>query len=122
MSSNLIKKYLEYKKKNLYDYMLQINEIITVRNNKLWQNKQTFSKFAQGIIDYYVDSYYFDNNDNRSNPIEYSNDNINSILMALINYCKETNQTNILIKNKNEVFLLSTSTYSTSFIYYIPHY
>lgn len=107
MSSNLIKIYLDFKKKVLYEYLLQINEIITVSDNTLWKTKKSFTNFAEGIINYYVDSYYFDNNDNRDNPIEYSNDNINSILLALINYCKKTKQTNILIKNKNEVFLLS---------------
>ena len=116
MSNNLINEYLKFKRKILYDYLLQMGHIITIKDNKLWQNEEEFSKYAHGLVDNYVDKYYFDNNDVRDNPIEYSNDNIDSILLSLIDYCKKSKQSKIIINNKNEVFLLSVMMCATCYI------
>lgn len=100
-------KYLTKKKKDLVEYSKVLETLITLENNTLWKNKQEFSAYAKDVINYYVDHYYFDNNTHRDNPIEYSNDNINSVLKSLIEYCKEVGKTSLLIEKKNETFLLS---------------
>ena len=107
MSLNVIDKYVEKKKKDLFEYARILEEIIRVEDNKLWKNKEEFKGFTKGVIEKYASVYYFENNLNRDNPIKYSNDNINNVLKAIIEYCKDNNSLNILRDNKNETFLLS---------------
>lgn len=107
MGSSVIDKYLEKKKKDLMDYANILEKLISLKTNTLWNNQNDFDPFAKGIINYYVEHYYFDNNIHRDNPIEYSNDNINFVLKSLIEHCKENDLTNLLQDNKNETFLLS---------------
>ena len=107
MSSTLLNKYLIKKKKDLLDYAKLLESLIKYENNTLWKNKEKFIIYAKEVISKYVDNYYFDNNIHRDNPIEYANDNINSILKSLILYCKEKNELGLLQEKKNETFLLS---------------
>ena len=80
MSLNVIDKYVEKKKKDLFEYTKILEEIIKVEDNKLWKNKEEFKGLAKGVIEKYANTYYFENNANRDNPIKYSNDNINNVL------------------------------------------
>ena len=107
MSLNVIEKYVEKKKKDLFEYAKILEEIIKVENNTLWKNKEEFKGLTKGIIEEYANIYYFENNVNRNNPIKYSNDNINNVLQSMIKYCQKYNSLNILKINKNETFLLS---------------
>lgn len=107
MSNIVIDKYLTKKKKDLVEYAKILEPIITIENNLLWTTKQEFSELATEVVEQYVDNFYFDNNIHRGNPMEYSNDNINSVLKSFIEYCKINNKTNILQERKNETFLLS---------------
>lgn len=107
MSLNVIEKYVEKKKKDLFEYAKILEEIIKVEENQLWKNKEEFKGLTKGIIEEYANTYYFENNVNRNNPIKYSNDNINNVLQSMIEYCKKNNTLNILKTNKNETFLLS---------------
>lgn len=107
MSLSVIDKYVEKKKKDLLEYAKILESLITLEENKMWKNKSEFSNICKDVIAIYASSYYFDNNVNRDNPIEYSNDNINLVLQAIISYCKNNAQENLLRQEKNETFLLS---------------
>ncbi len=116
MSSTLLNKYLIKKKKDLLEYAKILESLITLENNTLWKNKSEFNLYAKEVINNYVNDYYFDNNIHRDNPIEYSNDNINSILKSLIVYCKENNKLALLNDNKNETFLLSVIVTTSAYL------
>ena len=107
MSLNVIDKYVEKKKKDLFEYAKILAEIICIDDNKLWKNKEEFKSLAKSVIEKYASIYYFENNANRDNPIKYSNDNINNVLKSIIEYYKTNNNMTVLRTNKNEVFLLS---------------
>lgn len=116
MSNSLLNKYLAKKKKDLLDYAKIIETLIKLDNNTLWSKKEEFINYAKEVIDRYVDTFYFDNNIHRDNPIEYANDNINSVLKSLISYCNETKQTILLQEKKNETFLLSVILTTSAYI------
>lgn len=107
VSVSIINKYVEKKEKDLLEYAKILENLISVEDNKMWQNKREFTTYASGILERYVNLYYFQNNKHRDNPIEYANDNINFVLKSLIDYIKEENKTSILSDLKNETFLLS---------------
>lgn len=107
MSLNPIDKYVSKKKRDLLEYAKILESMITIDDNKLWNNKKEFIKYAVDVIDYYVDNYYFDNNSNRDNPVLYSNDNINYVLKSIIEIFKRNNTANLVKERKNETFLLS---------------
>lgn len=107
MSTSVIDKYLAKKKKDLVEYAKILETVVTLEENTLWSSKQEFSELAKGIIDYYVEHFYFDNNVHRDNPVEYSNDNLSSVLKSLIAYFQGIQQPGLVQEKKNETFLLS---------------
>ncbi len=107
MSLSVIDKYVAKKEKDLLDYAKILESIITIDDNKMWNNKKEFSLLAKDIISIYADEYYFSNNEHRNNPIDYSNDNINNVLKSIITYCKDKNINEKLKEWKNEIFLMS---------------
>ena len=107
MSLSVIDKYVEKKKKDILEYSKILESLITLEDNKMWNNKTEFSVYSKEIISLYADTYYFLNNVNRDNPIEYLNDNINNVLKSIIEYCKKTSKESMLRELKNETFLLS---------------
>lgn len=107
MSLSVINKYITKKGKDLLSYAKILESLISIENNKMWQNKKEFSVFAKEIIEIYSEKYYFQNNIHKENPIEYSNDNINFVLKSIIEYCKLHDKTEMLRSWKNETFLLS---------------
>ncbi|MEG1506622.1 MAG: hypothetical protein RR478_03890 [Bacilli bacterium] len=116
MSVNVIDKYKSKKKKDLVEYSKILESIITLETNTLWSNKQTFSALCKEIVEYYVETYYFENNKNRNNPIEYSNDNINFVLLSIIEYYKSIFKPDMIKDNKNETFLLAVIICSASYV------
>lgn len=107
MSLSVINKYITKKEEDLLSYAKILESLISIENNKMWQNKKEFSVFAKEIIEIYSEKYYFQNNIHKENPIEYSNDNINFVLKSIIEYCKLHDKTEMLRSWKNETFLLS---------------
>ena len=107
MSLTVIDKYAEKKKKDILEYSKVLESLITLEDNKMWNNKTEFSGYCKDIITLYADTYYFLNNVHRDNPIEYLNDNINNVLQAIIEYCKKNAKESMLRELKNETFLLS---------------
>ena len=91
MSTSVVDKYISKKQNDILDYAKIIESIISIKDNKMWSNKKEFAKYSKDIIELYADSYYFDNNSNRNNPILYSNDNINNVLKSIIEYFKKNN-------------------------------
>ena len=100
-------KYITKKEKDLLSYAKILESLISIENNKMWQNKKEFSAFAKEIIEIYSEKYYFQNNIHKENPIEYSNDNINFVLKSIIEYCRLHDKMEMLRSWKNETFLLS---------------
>lgn len=107
MSLSVINKYITKKEKDLLSYAKILESLISIENNKMWQNKKEFSAFAKEIIEIYSEKYYFQNNIHKENPIEYSNDNINFVLKSIIEYCRLHEKMEMLRSWKNETFLLS---------------
>ena len=107
MSLTIIDKYVSKKEHDLLEYAKILERIITIDNNSMWHDKKEFSNFAKDIIHIYASKYYFDNNTHRSNPIKYSNDNINFVSYAIIDYFKSNDLVAKLRDWKNETFLLS---------------
>lgn len=107
MSLSVINKYITKKEKDLLSYAKILESLISIENNKMWQNKKEFSAFAKEIIEIYSEKYYFQNNIHKENPIEYSNDNINFVLKSIIEYCRLHDKMEMLRSWKNETFLLS---------------
>lgn len=107
MSTSVVEKYIAKKKNDILDYAKILESMVSIKDNKMWSNKKDFTKYSREIIDIYADSYYFDNNINRSNPILYSNDNINFVLKSIIEFFKKNNEPQKIKEWKNETFLLS---------------
>ena len=107
MSLSVINKYITKKEKDLLSYAKILESLISIENNKMWQNKKEFSAFAKEIIEIYSEKYYFQDNIHKENPIEYSNDNINFVLKSIIEYCRLHDKMEMLRSWKNETFLLS---------------
>ena len=107
MSLSVIDKYVEKKKKDILDYAKILESIITIEDNKMWNNKTEFVSDCKEVISIYTDKFYFDNNVNRDNPINYSNDNINLVLQAILDYCNKIKEPERLKTYKNETFLLT---------------
>ena len=107
MSTSVVEKYITKKKSDILDYAKILESIVSIQDNKMWDNKKTFTKYSKDIIDIYAESYYFDNNSNRNNPILYSNDNINFVLKSIIEFFKKNNEPQKIKEWKNETFLLS---------------
>ncbi len=107
MSLSVIDKYVVKKEKDLLEYAKILESIISIDDNKMWQNKKEFALYAKEIIEIYADTYYFQNNKHKDNPIEYSNDNINFVLKSIIEYCRLHDKMGLIRTRKNETFLLS---------------
>ena len=107
MGLSVIDKYVEKKQKDILDYAKILESIITLQDNKMWNNKSEFVIRCKDIISLYAKEYYFDNNNHRNNPIEFCNDNVNLILKVILESFKSKNESDSLKTQKNEVFLLT---------------
>ncbi len=107
MGLSVIDKYVEKKQKDILDYAKILESIITLQDNKMWNNKSEFVIRCKDIISLYAKKYYFDNNNHRNNPIEFCNDNVNLILKVILESFKSKNESDSLKTQKNEVFLLT---------------
>lgn len=107
MGLSVIDKYIEKKQKDILDYAKILESIITLQDNKMWNNKNEFATKCREIINLYAKNYYFDNNNHRNNPIEFCNDNVNLILKVILEFFKNKNESDSLKDQKNEVFLLT---------------
>mgnify|MGYP004675972317 CR=1 FL=1 len=116
MSLSVIDKYVAKKQTDLLEYSKVLESIISVDNNKMWDTKKEFSKYATDIIAYFTSEYYFQNNIHKDNPIEYSNDNINYVLKSIIEYCQKEKRMDILTNMKNETFLMSVIICAASYL------
>lgn len=116
MSSNVIDKFKDKKKKVLVTYAKILENIITLENNTLWQKASDFAPICEGVVSAFADKYYFDNNINRNNPVEYLNDNINAVLLSIIEYYKSINKPDVVKANKNETFLISVIVCTASYV------
>ncbi len=116
MNGHIIDKYKDKKIKVLIYYAKILETLITLEDNTLWKNAHEFQIINEGVTNIFASKYYFDNNINRHEAIEYLNDNINAVLLAIIEYYKKLNQPNIIKEKKNETFLLSVIICSASFV------
>jgi hypothetical protein len=103
----VVDRYVAKKERDLLEYSKILESIISLEENNMWHSKKEFSVYVKEIIKIYADNFYFDNNSHRSNPIDYSNDNINFVLRSIIDYFKLHNDMEKIKIWKNETFLLS---------------
>ena len=61
MGLSVIDKYVEKKQKDILDYAKILESIITLQDNKMWNNKSEFVIRCRDIIGLYAKEYYFDN-------------------------------------------------------------
>ncbi len=116
MNGHIIDLYKQKKIKILISYAQILEDIITLPENTLWSNNREFQEINSKVTTLFADKYYFDNNLNRNDPIEYFNDNINAVLLSIIEYYQNNNQKDIINTKKNETFLLSVIVCSASYI------
>ena len=107
MSLCVIDKYVTKKERDLLEYSKILESLISLEVNNMWHNKKEFAVYVKDIIKIYAENYYFDNFVHRDNPIDYSNDNISSVLHSIIDYFKQNNCMPKIKEWKNETFLLS---------------
>ena len=57
VSLSVIDKYVVKKEKDLLEYAKILESIISIDDNKMWQNKKEFALYAKEIIEIYADTY-----------------------------------------------------------------
>ena len=62
MDISIVDRFKAKKQKVILTYAKIIEMIITLQENTLWQKASEFTSIAEGVINYFVDNYYFDNN------------------------------------------------------------
>lgn len=116
MNSSIIELFKSKKIKVISSYAKILEELITLEDNTLWKKSKEFWPICEGVVSYFVDRYYFDNNINRNNPVEYLNDNINAVLISIMDYYKKQNTSDVIKNKKNETFLISVIICVASYI------
>lgn len=106
MNGSLIDKFISNKKKDLYEYAKFIGSLVNVENNRVYSTKRELNTYLKGILDVYMESYYYENNEHIDNPVKYFNSNSNYVLKSIMDYFKKENKLNKLSYSKKESFLL----------------
>lgn len=57
--ASIVDKYLNKKKKELYEYSKEVNNLLEYNKSQIWSNDSEFNSLVKSTIDKYVDSYYF---------------------------------------------------------------
>ena len=115
MNSDIVVNYKNHKKKILLDYCKILEQIISLEKNTMWKNSKEFTNICRGILEFFVEKNYFDNNYDRENPIEYLNSISNGILSNIVEY-RQSNDKASLSDGKSETFLLSVIIGSASYV------
>lgn len=57
--ANIVDKYFNKKKKQIFDYCKSVNEFLSYDNNQIWKTEPELNEFLKNTISVYVDKYYF---------------------------------------------------------------
>ncbi len=69
--ANLVDKYLNKKKKQIYEYCKLINELLSYDSNQIWKTPNELNDILKDVISMYVDKYYFKTLENFDEYNEY---------------------------------------------------
>lgn len=90
--ANIVDKYLNKKKKQIFDYCKSVNEFLVYNNNQIWKTPIELNDMLKDIISIYVDKYYFKVLDNFDNYKDYlgaltkSDNRFKTILVCTFEY------------------------------------
>lgn len=59
MQNEIIHTYLKFKKKSLLSYADTLSKVFVVKEENLWKNDKEFNQIISGILDIYINKYYF---------------------------------------------------------------
>ncbi len=69
--ANIVDKYFNKKKKDLYEYSKMINTLLEYKNDQIWANDSEFNEYIKKIVNKYVEMYYFTSIEDFTNYKEY---------------------------------------------------
>ena len=69
--ANIIDKYFNKKKKEIYDYSRIINSLLEYNKDQIWSNDSEFNELTKSSINRYVDEYFFKSMDSFEDYTEY---------------------------------------------------
>ena len=69
--ANIVDKYFNKKKKDLYEYSKMINTLLEYKNDQIWTNDSEFNEYIKKIVNKYVEMYYFTSIEDFTNYKEY---------------------------------------------------
>lgn len=110
---NVVDKYLLRKKNDFVNYTKKIIEIVKIPNNKLYNGKQELIQLIKGIVDLYVDKFYYDDDqkfDLVNKYFNFKNDiniKLKVILLAVITYLEKNGKGDSIVGNEGSVLTLT---------------
>ena len=114
MQNEIILTYLKFKKKTLLSYADILSKVFVVKDENLWKNDTEFNQIIEGILDIYLNKYYF-----RSKE-ELSEMNVNNmkekefkltLSLAMISDYYKNDYKNIKEKYKKSIYNLTLIIY-----------
>lgn len=96
--ANIVDKYFNKKKKDIFEYSKIINTLLTYENNQIWTNDSEFNEYIKKIINKYVEMYYFKSIEDFTNYEEYlgalvkCDDRFKTILVCAVDSILEENK------------------------------
>ena len=69
--ANIVDKYFNKKKKEIYDYSKIINSLLEYNKDQIWSNDSEFNELTKSAINRYVDEYFFKSMDSFDEYADY---------------------------------------------------
>lgn len=114
MQNEIIHTYLKFKKKSLLSYADTLSKVFFVKEEKLWKNDTEFNNIVEGIIDIYINKYYFRSkkeialmNTNNMNEKEFKL----TLSLAMISDYYKGNYKSVKEKHKKSIYNLTLIIY-----------
>ena len=114
--ANIVDKYLNKKKKEIYEYAKAINNLLEYDKSQVWNNDSEFNTLVKATIDNYVSNYYFNPLNDFSDYNDYlgslikCDDRFKTILVCALNSTKKEDKKE---KDKVSLYIVSLIVYTS---------